>query len=99
MRYLCGRVDVVVNSVPSCAVHEMLCSVFIDQFDNRMLQEKKQLRGNACGLVHSFPLLYSKNIKEEICGQTNAGSPTAGYRDSAATVTTIDSNFSTLSRR
>jgi hypothetical protein len=77
----------------------MLCSVLAVQFDNRMLQEKNQLRGNACGLVRSFPLLYSKNIKEEICGQTNADSPTAGSRDSAATVTTIDSNFSTLSRR
>jgi len=40
----------------------MLCSVFDDQFDNRMLQEKNQLREKACGLVGSFPLLYSNFI-------------------------------------
>ena len=63
MRYLCGRVDVVVNLVQFNAVHEMLCSVCIDQFDNRMLQEKNQLCEKACGLVRSFPLLYSNFIR------------------------------------
>jgi hypothetical protein len=43
-----------------------------------MLQVKKQLRGEARGLVRSFPLLYSKLIGDENYGQTNAGSPTAG---------------------
>jgi hypothetical protein len=36
------------------------------------------LRVVACGLVRSFPLLYSKFIREENYGQTTAGSPTAG---------------------
>jgi hypothetical protein len=63
MRYLCGRVDVVVNSVAYSAVHEMLCSMFHGQFDNRMLQEKNQLCEKACGLVRSFPLLYSNFIR------------------------------------
>jgi hypothetical protein len=49
-------------------------------FDNRMLQVKKQLRVGACGLVRSFPLLYSVIIREKLCGQTNADSPTAGHR-------------------
>ena len=59
-------------------VHEMLCRPRVSEFDNRMLQVKKQLRVVACGLVRSFPLLYSKFIREENYGQTNAGSPTAG---------------------
>ena len=55
MRYLCGRVDVVVILVQSDAVHEMLCRPRANEFDNRMLQVKKQL-----GRVESFfPLLYS----------------------------------------
>jgi hypothetical protein len=43
-----------------------------------MLQVKKQLRAGACGLVRSFPLLYSKFIRDENYGQTTADSPTAG---------------------
>ena len=61
-------------------VHEMLCRAIANEFDNRMLQVKKQLRVDACGLVRSFPLLYSKFIREEIYGQTNADSPTAGHQ-------------------
>ena len=60
------------------AMHEMLCRSYAIEFDNRMLQVKKQLRVGACGLVRSFPLLYSKFIRDENYGQTNAGSPTAG---------------------
>ena len=59
-------------------VHEMLCRSLAIEFDNRMLQVKKQLRVGACGLVRSFPLLYSMFIREENYGQTNADSPTAG---------------------
>ena len=59
-------------------MHEMLCWVRGNEFDNRMLQVKKQLRVGACGLVRSFPLLYSKLIRDENYGQTNADSPTAG---------------------
>jgi hypothetical protein len=59
-------------------VHEMLCRSLAIEFDNRMLQVKKQLRVVACGLVRSFPLLYSEFIRDENYGQTNAGSPTAG---------------------
>ena len=73
-----------------------------DEFDNRMLQVKKQLRVGAGGLVQSFPLLYSKFIREEIYGQTNADSPTAGGQrrgKSKQEVTTIAGNFSTPSRR
>jgi hypothetical protein len=61
-------------------VHEMLCRSLAIEFDNRMLQVKKQLRVGACGLVRSFPLLYSVIIREKLCGQTNADSPTAGHR-------------------
>ena len=43
MRYLCGRVDVVVIRASGERVHEMLCSGFRGEFDNRMLQVKKQL--------------------------------------------------------
>jgi hypothetical protein len=49
-----------------------------NEFDNRMLQVKKQLRVDAGGFERSFPLLYSKLIREENDGQTNADSPTAG---------------------
>jgi hypothetical protein len=80
VRYLCGRVDVVVILVQSDAVHEMLCRPRANEFDNRMLQVKNQLRGSACGLVRSFPLLYSNFISEENYGQTNADSPTAGHQ-------------------
>jgi hypothetical protein len=45
VRYVCGRVDVVVIFPSSRAVHEMLCRVNCRRFDNRMLQVKKQLRG------------------------------------------------------
>ena len=75
MRYLCGRVDVVVNSAETRAVHEMLCRRNANEFDNRMLQVKKQLQRNACRFDEGFPLLYSKFIREEIYGQTNADSP------------------------
>jgi len=40
-------------------VHEMLCRSLAIEFDNRMLQVKKQLRVGMAGLVRSFPLLYS----------------------------------------
>jgi hypothetical protein len=82
-------------------MHEMLCSTSTSQFDNRMLQVKKQLRVRACGLVRSFPLLYSKFIREENYGQTNADSPTAGRqrRAKSSEAATIAGNFSTLSRR
>jgi hypothetical protein len=70
----------VVNSVQLGAVHEMLCRLHADQFDNRMYHEKNQLRENASGLVRGFPLLYSKFIREEIYGQTNADSPTADLK-------------------
>jgi hypothetical protein len=43
-----------------------------------MLQVKKQLQRNACRFDEGFPLLYSKFIREEIYGQTNADSLTAG---------------------
>ena len=59
-------------------VHEMLCRSHANEFDNRMLQVKKQLRVGASGLVRSFPLLYSKFIRAENHGQTNADSPIAG---------------------
>jgi hypothetical protein len=58
-------------------MHEMLCRSYAIEFDNRMLQVKKQLRAGACGLVRSFPLLYSMFIRDENYGQTNADSPTA----------------------
>jgi hypothetical protein len=45
-----------------------------------MLQVKNQLRVGAGGLVRSFPLLYSKFIREEIYGQTIAAAPTAGHQ-------------------
>jgi hypothetical protein len=35
-------------------VHEMLCMHFADEFDNRMLQMKKQLRGNRVGFWYGF---------------------------------------------
>ena len=78
MRYVSGRVDVVVIFAQSTAVHEMLCRWRANEFDNRMLQVKKQLRGEARGLVRSFPLLYSMFIRDENYGQTNADSLTAG---------------------
>ncbi|MCU1249964.1 MAG: hypothetical protein JWQ49_2993 [Edaphobacter sp.] len=59
-------------------MHEMLCRPLAIEFDNRMLQVKKQLRVEACRFVPSFPLLYSKFIREKNYGQTNADSPTAG---------------------
>jgi hypothetical protein len=59
-------------------VHEMLCRSRAIEFDNRMLQVKKQLRVGACGFDRSFPLLYSEFIRDENYGQTNADSPTAG---------------------
>jgi hypothetical protein len=43
-----------------------------------MLQVKKQLSRIARGFDEGFPLLYSKFVREEIYGQTNADSPTAG---------------------
>ena len=61
-------------------VHEMLCRSRANQFDNRMLQVKKQLRVGVGGLVRSFPLLYSKIIREKNYGQTNADSPTSGHQ-------------------
>ena len=78
VRYVSGRVDVVVIFTQRTTMHEMLCRSWAIEFDNRMLQVKKQLRAVACGLVRSFPLLYSKLIGDENYGQTNAGSPTAG---------------------
>ena len=83
MRYLCGRVDVVVIKASAERVHEMLCRPDAIEFDNRMLQVKKQLRVGACGLVRSFPLLYSMLISEEIYGQTNADSPPPAKERSA----------------
>jgi hypothetical protein len=77
-RYVSGRVDVVVMLTQRTTMHEMLCWVRAIEFDNRMLQVKIQLRVGACGLVRSFPLLYSVLIREKNYGQTNAGSPTAG---------------------
>jgi hypothetical protein len=65
---------VVIDASAEC-VHEMLCRGFANRFDNRMLQVKNQLRGNPCGLVRRFPLLYSKNINDEKYGQTNADAP------------------------
>ena len=64
-------------------VHEMLCRSRAIEFDNRMLQVKKQLRVGAGGLVRTFPLLYSKFIREEIYGQTNADSPPPAKERSA----------------
>ena len=61
-------------------VHEMLCRPRANEFDNRMLQVKNQLRVDVCGLVRSFPLLYSKFIRDENYGQTNVDSPTAGHQ-------------------
>jgi hypothetical protein len=40
----------------------------MDEFDNRMLHVKKQLREIADGFSTAFPLLYSKFIREEISG-------------------------------
>jgi hypothetical protein len=54
-------------------MHEILCRWFGGRFDNRMLQMKKQLRGNAVGFCTAFPLLYSKFIREEISGQSRHG--------------------------
>ena len=56
-------------------VHEMLCRSVAIEFDNRMLQVKKQLREIADGFSTAFPLLYSKFIREEISGQTERGRP------------------------
>ena len=78
MRYVSGRVDIVVIFTQPTTMHEMLCRSRANEFDNRMLQVKKQLRVGACGLVRSFPLLYSEFIRDEKHGQTNADSPTAG---------------------
>jgi hypothetical protein len=82
-------------------MHDMLCRRRANQFDNRMLQVKKQLQRNACGFDEGFPLLYSKFIREEIYGQTNADSLTAslGTPGNQQEATTITGNFSTLSRR
>jgi hypothetical protein len=80
VRYVSGRVDIVVIFTQRTTMHEMLCRSRANQFDNRMLQVKKQLRVEACGLVRSFPLLYSELIREENYGQTNADSPTAGHQ-------------------
>jgi len=73
----------VVIPMQSGAVHEMLGRSHANQFDNRMLQVKNQLRVGACGLIRSFPLLYSKFIREEIYGQTIVNSPTAGRQGRA----------------
>ena len=48
-----------VNPAETRAVHEMLCRRNVNEFDNRMLQVKNQLRVSVAGLVRSFPLLYS----------------------------------------
>ena len=85
-------------------MHEMLCSLFLDEFDNRMLQMKKQLRGNAGEFCTAFPLLYSKFIRDENFGHNpNADAPTAGYGMPGNVNSTkdqpSDSNFSTSSRR
>ena len=53
-RYLCGRVDVVVIRASEERVHEMLCRSLCIEFDNRMLQVKKQLRVVACGFSSQF---------------------------------------------
>ena len=84
-------------------MHEMLCSWFQDEFDNRMLQMKKQLRGNAGEFCTAFPLLYSKFISDEIYGHIERGRPNRQLR-MPGTVTTekhqpSDGNFSTPSRR
>jgi hypothetical protein len=59
-------------------MHEMLCSRFESEFDNRMLQVKKQL-GDAESF---FPLLYSKFISDEFYGhlQTRTPQPPATKR-------------------
>jgi len=44
VRYVSGRVDIVVIFAKHTTVHEMLCRSRANQFDNRMLQVKKQLR-------------------------------------------------------
>jgi hypothetical protein len=61
------------------AARDVVQRVRFHEFDNRMLQEKNQLREKACGLVRGFPLLYSKFIREEFYGQTRAEAPPAGY--------------------
>jgi len=83
-------------------VHEMLCRSLANEFDNRMLQVKKQLRVVAGGLELSFPLLYSKFIRDEISGRpTRTPQPPAAERPAKYQQErpTIDSNFSTPSRR
>jgi hypothetical protein len=59
----------------------MLCRPFANEFDNRMLQMKKQLRGNRVGFCTAFPLLYSKFIREEISGHTERGRPNRRQRN------------------
>jgi hypothetical protein len=63
-------------------MHEMLCWVRGNEFDNRMLQVKKQLRVGACSLVRSSPLVYSVFIREKMradqCGLPNRRRPTPG---------------------
>jgi hypothetical protein len=60
-------------------MHEMLCSPIANEFDNRMLQEKNQLRAASHRFDRTFPLIYSKFIREEISGITDADAPTADY--------------------
>jgi hypothetical protein len=57
-------------------MHEMLCSHFGSEFDNRMLQVKKQL-----GIAESFfPLLYSKFLRDGFYGHIQTRTPpTAGH--------------------
>jgi hypothetical protein len=102
VRYVSGRVDVVVMLTQRITMHEMLCWVRGNEFDNRMLQVKKQLRVGACGLVRSFPLLYSvfirdKKLRADRRGLPNRRRPAPGQSNQE--VTTIDSHFSTPSRR
>jgi hypothetical protein len=61
-------------------MHEMLCREFANEFDNRMLQEKNQLRAASHRFDRTFPLIYSKLIRKEIYGQKpNADAPTVGH--------------------
>jgi hypothetical protein len=56
-------------------MHEMLCSPIANEFDNRMLQEKNQLRAASHRFDRTFPLIYSKFIREENYGQNQTRTP------------------------
>jgi hypothetical protein len=97
--YVSGRVDVVVIRTSEEHVHEMLCRSRANEFDNRMLQVKKQL-----GSAESFfPLLYSKFIRDEKIRAFKRGRPNPRPRNARHSNQQehqpSDSNFSTPSRR